>query len=85
MLHRARAALQGHSLLPAVPGRSGPLDSGNERILWTYSFKLKDDVFPGEFGAVGRWLFRVGFLDRDYAAMMRGVLSGYKTTSEAKS
>ncbi len=65
--------------------RTVQLDAGHTRILWTYSFKLKDDVFPGEFGAVGRWLFRVGFLDRDYAAMMRGVLSGYKTTAEAKS
>jgi hypothetical protein len=24
----------------------------------------------------------VGFLDRDYAAMMRGVLDGYKATAE---
>ena len=50
------------------------MDEAHTRITWTYSFKLKDDVFPGDFGALGRWLFRVGFLDRDYAAMMRGVL-----------
>jgi hypothetical protein len=54
-------------------------------VTWTYSFKLKDDVFPGNLGGLGRFLFRVGFLDRDYAAMMRGVLGGYKTTAEEQS
>ena len=60
------------------------IDGANTRITWTYSFKLKEDVFPGDLGALGRWLFRVGFLDRDYAAMMRGVLNGYKTIAEAQ-
>jgi hypothetical protein len=64
--------------------RTVQIDGAHTRITWTYSFKLKEDVFPGELGAVGRWLFRVGFLDRDYAAMMRGVLNGYKTTAEAQ-
>jgi hypothetical protein len=63
--------------------RTVQIASAHTRITWTYSFKLKDDVFPGYLGALGRWLFRVGFLDRDYAAMMRGVLDGYKTTAEA--
>jgi hypothetical protein len=58
------------------------LDSGHTRITWTYSFKLKGDAFPGELGAFGRWLFEVGFLDRDYAAMMKGVLHGYEVTAE---
>jgi hypothetical protein len=26
----------------------------------------------------------MGFLDRDYAAMMRGVLNGYKTDAEQR-
>ena len=60
------------------------VDRGHTRITWTYSFKLKDDVFPGELGALGRWLFRVRFLDRDYAEMMKGVLKGYKQDSEAR-
>ena len=30
-------------------------------------------------------LFRVGFLDRDDAAMMRDVLNGYKATAEKQS
>ena len=51
-------------------------------MTWTYSFRLKDDVFPGDLGGLGRFLFRVGFLDREYAEMMRGVLNGYKSTAE---
>jgi hypothetical protein len=64
--------------------RTVEIAGAHTRITWTYSFKLKDDVFPGYLGALGRWLFRVDFLDRDYAAMMRGVLDGYKTTAEAQ-
>jgi hypothetical protein len=60
------------------------LDSGHTRITWTYSFKLKDDKLPGDLGALGRWLFQVEFLDRDYATMMKTVLRGYETTAEAQ-
>lgn len=59
------------------------VDAAHTRITWTYSFMLKGDVFPGDLGAFGRWLFRVGFLERDYAGMMRSVLEGYKTAAEA--
>jgi hypothetical protein len=62
--------------------RTVQIDPSHTRVTWTYSFRLKDDVFPGELGALGGWLFRVGFLDREYAAMMRGVLKGYKTAAE---
>lgn len=65
--------------------RTVQIDPSHTRVTWTYSFRLKDDVFPGELGAVGEWFFRVGFLDRDYAAMMRGVLQGYKTGAETAS
>ncbi|GGA54208.1 hypothetical protein GCM10011507_01800 [Edaphobacter acidisoli] len=58
--------------------RTTQLDPGHTQIRWTYSFMLKGDVFPGDLGAFGRWLFRVTFLDREYAAMMNGVLNGYK-------
>jgi len=64
--------------------RTVQIDPAHTRITWTYSFKLKEDVFPGNLGALGRWFFRVGFLDRDYAAMMRGVLNGYKTDAEQR-
>jgi hypothetical protein len=64
--------------------RTLQIDPAHTRVTWTYWFKLKEDVFPGSLGALGRWLFRVGFLDRDYAAMMRGVLNGYKTDAEQR-
>ncbi len=54
--------------------RDSQIDAGHTHIVWTYSFKLKDNQFPGYLGAFGRYLFRVGFLDRDYAAMMRATL-----------
>lgn len=58
------------------------LDGERTHITWTYSFKLKDHNFPGNFGAVGRWLFRKYFLEREYADLMRGVLNGYKADAE---
>lgn len=64
--------------------RTVQLDAGHTRITWTYSFKLKNDAFPGELGAFGRWLFRVRFLDGEYAAMMKDVLSGYKQDAEQR-
>jgi hypothetical protein len=60
------------------------LDSGHTRITWTYSFKLKEDVFPCELGAFGRWLFRVRFLEGEYASMMKDVLNGYKQDAEER-
>jgi hypothetical protein len=42
-------------------------------ITWLDSFKLREDKFPGNFGAIGRFLFRVRFLDKDYAALMRDI------------
>ena len=50
------------------------MSPGRTRIVWTYSFKLKNNEFPGYLGALGRYLFRVSFLDRQYAAMMRASL-----------
>jgi hypothetical protein len=56
--------------------RDSQIDAGHTHIVWTYSFKLKENAFPGCLGALGRYLFRIGFLDRDYAAMMRATLQG---------
>jgi len=50
------------------------LGNGTTRVRWTYSFQLRRDRFPGELGGFGDWLFRVSFLDRDYAQMMRRTL-----------
>ena len=59
-----------------------PVDASHTQALWTYSFALKPNVFPGYLGAAGRWLFRVGFLDRDYAQLMRATLRGSKNDAE---
>jgi hypothetical protein len=58
------------------------MDGGHTHITWVYSFKLKEHNFPGNLGALGRFLFRTYFLDREYADLMRGVLNGYKTDAE---
>jgi hypothetical protein len=65
--------------------RSLQIDNSHTRLTWTYAFRLREDIFPGNLGALGRFFFRVGFLDRDYAAMMRSVLNGYKATAEQQS
>jgi hypothetical protein len=64
--------------------RDSQIDGGHTHIVWTYSFKLKDHEFPGYLGALGRYLFRVGFLDRQYAAMMRGTLEAGKPPVERR-
>jgi hypothetical protein len=50
----------------------------NTKIVWTYSFALSRDRFPGYLGRLGDFLFRISFLDRDWAEVMRSVLNGYK-------
>lgn len=47
------------------------IDAGRTRVTWTYWFKLHDDRFPGYLGGTGRWLFRLSFMDSDYAEMMQ--------------
>jgi hypothetical protein len=37
-----------------------------------------------DLGTIGRWLFRVRFLNGEYAAMMKDVLNGYKQDAEAR-
>jgi hypothetical protein len=55
---------------------------GRTHIRWTYSFQLNRHRFPGMLGSLGDYLFRISFLDRPYAAMMRGVLVSTKADSE---
>jgi hypothetical protein len=62
--------------------RHAEMPGGRTHIVWTYSFKLKDHEFPGYLGALGRYLFRISFLDRQYAAMMRGTLQAGKQAAE---
>lgn len=51
------------------------------QIVWTYSFALSRDRFPGYLGRLGDLLFHLSFLDRDWAEVMRNVLNGYKTAA----
>jgi hypothetical protein len=53
------------------------------RLRWTYSFKLRNAVFPGRLGGFGRWLFRVTFVNRDYATLMRSALQRYNENAES--
>lgn len=62
-----------------------PLAADRTLATWTYSFQLNTDRFPGMLGGVGRFLFRKFFLERDYAAMMRGVLASMKQQAESVS
>jgi hypothetical protein len=50
------------------------LEDGRTKVVWTYSFALNRSRFPGFLGGLGDYLFRVGFLERDYAEMMRSTL-----------
>lgn len=58
------------------------LGDGRTRIVWTYSFKLNPQRFPGVLGPLGRWLFRLAFLDRAYAELMRETLKAMKAYAE---
>lgn len=60
------------------------IGGGRTHITWIYSFKLKEHSFPGNLGALGRFLFRKYFLEREYADLMRGVLNGYKADAEKR-
>ena len=51
-------------------------------IHWTYWFQLNRHRFPGILGSLGTYLFRVIFLDREYADLMRSVLAGTKSDAE---
>ena len=58
------------------------LSATRNRMTWTYSFALNPDRWPGMLGGTGRFLFRKFFLEREYAAMMRGVLESTKRGAE---
>jgi hypothetical protein len=64
--------------------RHTAIDPSHTHIVWTYSFKLKDNEFPGYLGAFGRYIFHWVFLDRQYAAMMRATLEAGKVDAEKR-
>lgn len=59
------------------------LGNGRTHTRWTYAFKLNPGRFPGSLGSLGRYLFRVRFLERDYATMMRNSLASAKARVES--
>ena len=61
------------------------LGDGRTRIRWTYSFRLRPDVFPGDLGAFGRLIFERFYLDTRYAQFMRAALAVRKATAERPS
>jgi hypothetical protein len=71
-----------HPILYGVGDFRDSDSGGRTRVVWTYSFMLNREHFPGELGSFGRFLFRVGFLDRQYADMMRATLNGTKASVE---
>ncbi len=52
------------------------------RVTWTYAFQLQRNRFPGFLGPLGDLLFRVTFLDRRYATMMRATLRRQRANAE---
>ena len=59
------------------------LGNGRTHTRWTYAFKLNPDRFPGSLGSFGRYLFRVRFLEGEYATMMRNSLASGKARVES--
>ena len=65
--------------------RYSDMSEGSTRVHWIYSFALNRHRFPGYLGSFGDFLFRVDFLDRQYADLMRGTLKGLKSDAESRS
>ncbi|MBS0362745.1 MAG: SRPBCC family protein [Proteobacteria bacterium] len=51
-------------------------------LIWTYAFRLRPDVFPGNLGGLGRLLMRMAFIDGAYAELMRASLAAIKAEIE---
>jgi hypothetical protein len=49
-----------------------PIEGGTH-VVWSYAFKLRPRQFPGSWNALGRTLFRLSFLNADYADFMDSV------------
>jgi len=82
---RFRYVVWGYTTPAAKPLRYGVGDfhyvaeGETTRLIWTYSFGLKPDVFPGFLGVgLGGFLLKLAFLDGPYAAWMRAGLAAIK-------
>src|SRR5215469_13930691 len=58
------------------------IGGGRTHVNWTYSFQLNRHRFPGYLGALGAFLFRIRFLDSEFADLMRDVLGRIKSDAE---
>jgi hypothetical protein len=58
------------------------LQGDRTHVRWTYGFQLNRHRFLGFLGSLGDFLFRIMFLDRQYADMMRATLSAGKAYAE---
>jgi hypothetical protein len=47
-----------------------PVTENSFLLCWKYSFKLKEDKFPGNIGCIGRGIFKKIFVDSDWAEYM---------------
>lgn len=52
-------------------------------LIWTYAFRLRPNVFPGNLGGLGRMLLRLALVDGPYAELMRASLAAMKREIEA--
>ena len=52
-------------------------------LIWTYAFRLRPNVFPGNLGGLGRMLLRLAMVDTAYAELMRASLAAIKAEIES--
>jgi len=62
--------------------RFSPLTKSTALVHWKYSFKLKNNEFPGKLGCLGRQLFKWSFLNGDYAEFMNASINAVKAYGE---
>lgn len=87
---RFRYVVWGYTTPAAAPLRYGLGDfhyiavgEGLTRCVWTYSFGLKPNAFPGFLGVrVGGALLKLAFLNGPYATWMRAGLTAIKAACE---
>lgn len=86
---RFRYVVWGYTTAAAKPLRYGLGDfhymaeGDRTRVVWTYSFELKRDQFPGFLGVgLGGFLLKLAFLNGPYGAWMRAGLAAIKAAAE---
>jgi hypothetical protein len=62
--------------------RFAPVAPGGTELTWTYAFRLRADIFPGNLGGLGRMMMRLAFIDSAYAELMRASLAAIKAQAE---